>query len=125
MDMLRRTPALRRARPPALCPKPVLDSVRSKLRKISPISRSYLFGIPVLFLELARTLFVLMIPTSQLGDKGFVSQFGGTFEFFGLFFYFTYWRITSKAGLFLAHRCCAKGLLWLFVNFHTTVIQKE
>src|SRR5579883_1051930 len=67
-------------RPPTLCPKPALDSLRSRLRRISSISRSYLFGIPVLFLELARTLFVLMIPTSQLRDKGFFSQFADDFS---------------------------------------------
>src|SRR5205814_9935199 len=45
----------RRIRPPNFLPRPCFGSVRSILRKISSISRSYLFGIVVLFLELAST----------------------------------------------------------------------
>src|SRR5581483_9393645 len=79
-------------RPPTLCPKPALDSLRSRLRRISSISRSYLFGIPVLFLELARTLFVLMIPTSQLRDKGFFSQFADNFPLLLPLILFYMWK---------------------------------
>jgi hypothetical protein len=66
------------------------------LRRISSISRSYLFGIPVLFLELARTLFVLMIPTSQRRDKGFISQFATRFHCFCLSFYSTRYGLNSR-----------------------------
>src|SRR5437588_12228664 len=51
-----RSSDLRRSRPPIFCPMLGLGSVRSRLRRISSISRSYLFVIAVLFLELARTL---------------------------------------------------------------------
>ncbi len=50
-----RTSDLRRNRPPIFWPMLALGSVFSKFRKISSISRSYLFDIAVLFLELART----------------------------------------------------------------------
>ena len=73
--MLRRALALWCKRPLNFCPKPAFGWVRSRLRKISSISRSYLSGIPVLCLELARTLFTVMIPTSQPRDKCFSSQF--------------------------------------------------
>src|SRR5690349_3817927 len=45
---------LRRNRPPIFWPILALGSVFSKFRKISSISRSYLFDIAVLFLKLAR-----------------------------------------------------------------------
>src|SRR5258708_8425478 len=66
---------LRRNRPPNLCPKPGLGPVRSKLRRISSISRSYLLGIVVLFLELASILLLVMIPTSQGSGNSLLSQF--------------------------------------------------
>src|SRR5258708_12850161 len=73
--MLRRALALRCKRPLNLCPKPAFGWVRSRLRKISSISRSYLSGIPVLCLELARTLLTVLIPPSQARNNCFGSQF--------------------------------------------------